>query len=354
MNRLARDMDEHVTGLRDEGARLRAVLDGMAEGVMVTDDEGRIALWNESFGRLFPGIPPAGRRPIEVVRSPDLQDAIRDAARDPAPVAREIPLAERTFIVRVARIGREVGPSERIVAVFNDVTEMRRGERMRRDFVANASHELRTPIATVRAAAETILAIGDSLPDAARRFTEMIHRQSQRMGQLVDDMLRLSELESSYRPIAKVVDMTVMVEQVLSAARARAGQRALKLEQEVARGTSAMADPAAVEQILTNLVDNACKYTPDGGRIDVRARAQDGQVILEVRDTGPGISREHLSRLFERFYRVDSGRAREHGGTGLGLAIVKHLVVANRGEVSVTSDVGRGSTFIVKLPRAGG
>ena len=353
MNRLAHDMSAHVRGLRDEGGRLRAVLDGMSEGVMVTDDEGRIALWNEAFGRLFPGIPPQGRRPIEVVRSAELQDAIRDAAHDPAPVMREISIGGRGFIVHIARITRAVGPSERLVAVLHDVTEMRRGERMRRDFVANASHELRTPIATVRAAAETILAI-ETLPDPPRRFADMIHRQSQRMGQLVDDMLKLSELESSYKPVPKVVELAALIEQVLAAARARAAKRTLALEQKIDGNVAAMADPAAVEQILTNLVDNACKYTPDGGRIEVRARTRDGNVVVEVRDTGPGIPREHLPRLFERFYRVDSGRAREHGGTGLGLAIVKHLAIANRGEVSVESELGRGSTFTVKLPRAGG
>jgi two-component system phosphate regulon sensor histidine kinase PhoR len=353
MNRLAVDMAEHVQGLRDESARLRAVLDGMAEGVMVTDDDGRIAMWNESFGRLFPGIPPQGRRPIEVVRSAELQDTIRDAAREPAPVSREITIGDRVFIVRVARIQRDVGPSERIVAVLHDVTEMRRGERMRRDFVANASHELRTPIATVRAAAETLLA-AESLPDAPRRFADMIHRQSQRMGTLVDDMLRLSELESSYKPQPKMVDMHIMVDQVLAAARTRvAAKRTLSLDQKIDGNVAALVDPAAIEQILTNLVDNACKYTPDGGRIEVRARNRNGNVVVEVRDTGPGIPPQHLPRLFERFYRVDSGRAREHGGTGLGLAIVKHLVLANRGTVSVESELGRGSTFTVKLPRAG-
>jgi two-component system phosphate regulon sensor histidine kinase PhoR len=352
MNRLAADLDQHMSSLREESARLRAVLDGMAEGVMATDDDGRIVLWNQAFGRLFPGIAPTGRLPLEVVRSAELQTALGDAAHEPAPVAREIAIGERTFIVWVGRVAREVGASFRLVAVFHDVTALRRGERLRRDFVANASHELRTPIATVRAAAETVLAGADPLAPAVERFVEMIHRQSQRMGQLVEDMLRLSELESSYRPQARPVEIGPLVEQVVAAARARVGQR-LALEQAVTSELRALADPAAVEQILTNLVDNACKYTPDGGRVVVEGRVADGQVALEVRDTGPGIPREHLPRIFERFYRVDSGRAREHGGTGLGLAIVKHLAVANHGQVAVHSELGHGSTFTVRLPALG-
>jgi len=352
MNQLATDLDAHMTSLRDEGARLRAVLDGMAEGVMVTDHDGRIALWNDAFGRLFQGISPAGRLPIEVVRSAALQDALAEAAREPAPVAREVTLGERTFIVRLARIQREVGPSERIVAVFNEVTELRRAERMRRDFVANASHELRTPIATVRAAAETLLGAGDALPPELRRFADMIHRQSERMGRLVDDMLRLSELESSYRPSPQSVDLAQLADQVVAAARARLGERAPRLELAIENGVRAWADPAAVEQILTNLVDNACKHTPEGGQVSVRARGDATRVVLEVADTGPGIAREHLPRVFERFYRIDTGRAREQGGAGLGLAIVKHLTVANRGEVAVDSQIGKGSVFLVRLPAA--
>src|SRR5262249_46030785 len=159
----------------DEGARLRAVLDGMVEGVMVTDHEGRIVLWNDAFGRLFPAIPPAARLPIEVVRSAGLQEAIGLAARESAPVAREITLpGERTFIVGRWRFQRGGGASQRIGAVFHDVTELRRAEKTRRDFVANASHELRTPIATVRAAAETLLGAGSELPSHVSRFADMI------------------------------------------------------------------------------------------------------------------------------------------------------------------------------------
>jgi two-component system phosphate regulon sensor histidine kinase PhoR len=285
-----------------------------------------------------------------VVRSAPLQDALRSAAHELAPVALEIVQGDRTFIVRLARIRREVGPSERIVAVFNDVTELRHTERMRRDFVANASHELRTPIATVRAAAETLQTAGSSLPSDMLRFADMIHRQSERMGRLVDDMLRLSELESSYRPTPQQVEVAQVAADVLSATRARIGDRGPTLVSEVADGSRAFVDPAAIEQILTNLVDNACKHTPPEGRVTVSARESSGVTEIDVADTGSGIAREHLSRVFERFYRIDPGRAREHGGAGLGLAIVKHLVVANQGEISVRSGPGKGATFTVRLP----
>src|SRR5262249_26982173 len=215
---------------------------------------------------------------------------------------------------------------------------------------AKASHGVRTPIATVRAAAETLLGAGADLPAHVSRFADMIHRQSERMGRLVDDMLRLSELESSYRPAPEPVEVGEVAEHVLAATRARLGERAPRLDHDVPAGIEVFADPAAVEQILTNLVDNACKYTPPGGAVRVHARADEGNVVLAVEDTGPGISREHLPRVFERFYRVDSGRAREHGGAGLGLAIVKHLAIANQGEVLVSSELGKGSVFSVRLP----
>jgi two-component system phosphate regulon sensor histidine kinase PhoR len=353
INQVAGDLDVSIARLRDEGARLRAVLDGMAEGVMVTDHEGRIALANAAFGRLFPTATPLGRLPLEVVRSAALQEAIGRPPPADGSGGEEITITlpdDRTFIVRLAYLPPSPGASRRIVAVFNDVTALRRAERMRRDFVANASHELRTPIATVRAAAETMHA-EEALPSNLTRFVEIIERQSERMGRLVDDMLRLSELESSYKPQGQPVDVAQIADQVLAAARARLGDRAPTLDKHIPPGLRAFADPPAVEQILTNLVENACKYTPKAGTVTIRAHSKDRIVLLEVVDTGAGIGREHLPRLFERFYRVDAGRAREHGGTGLGLAIVKHLALANHGDVAVESQPGRGSTFSVRLPQ---
>jgi two-component system phosphate regulon sensor histidine kinase PhoR len=233
--------------------------------------------------------------------------------------------------------------------------ELRRLESLRRDFVANASHELRTPIAAVRSATETLRngALEDSI--AAARFLDIIERNSQRLQSLVEDMLELSKLESNeFKLKREPVELERVVPLVLALFRERAEKKGVRLSAEVTRSLPAVeADARALEHVLSNLVDNAVKYCPSGSGIVVRATSDEDRVKLVVADDGPGIAPEHLSRVFERFYRVDAGRSRELGGTGLGLSIVKHMVEAMRGKVAVESRVGAGSTFTVSLPRVG-
>jgi two-component system phosphate regulon sensor histidine kinase PhoR len=236
--------------------------------------------------------------------------------------------------------------------VFVDVTELRRLESLRRDFVANASHELRTPIAAVRSATETLRsgALEDGI--AAARFLDIIERNSVRLQSLVEDMLELSKLESNeFKLKREPVELHRVVPLVLALFRERAEKKGVHLSARLARVLPVVeGDPRALEHVLSNLVDNAVKYCPSGARIVVSAEPDGSRVKLVVEDTGPGIAPEHLQRVFERFYRVDAGRSRELGGTGLGLSIVKHMVEAMRGKVSVESGVGRGSTFTVSLP----
>jgi two-component system phosphate regulon sensor histidine kinase PhoR len=243
---------------------------------------------------------------------------------------------------------------QRLVVVFVDVTALRRLESLRRDFVANASHELRTPIAAVRSATDTLQegALGDAR--AAARFVDIIARNSQRLQSLVEDLLELSKLESNeFKLKREPVDLAKVVPIVLALFRDRAEKKGVRLASEMPAALPAIeGDARAVEMVLSNLVDNAVKYCASGARIVVSASDSDGRVRLVVSDTGPGIPPEHLPRVFERFYRVDAGRSRELGGTGLGLSIVKHMVEAMRGKVSVESTVGAGSTFTVSLPRA--
>jgi two-component system, OmpR family, phosphate regulon sensor histidine kinase PhoR len=237
--------------------------------------------------------------------------------------------------------------------VFVDVTELRRLESLRRDFVANASHELRTPIAAVRSATETLQTGALEDPVAANRFLDIIERNAQRLQSLVEDMLELSKLESNeFKLKRERVELQRVVPIVLALFRERAEKKGVRLGADLAVGLPAVeGDPRALEHVLSNLVDNAVKYCPSGARIVVSAVADDARVRLVVADTGPGIPVEHLSRVFERFYRVDAGRSRELGGTGLGLSIVKHMVETMRGKVAVESTVGKGSTFIVSLQR---
>jgi two-component system phosphate regulon sensor histidine kinase PhoR len=250
----------------------------------------------------------------------------------------------------VAPLGQELKGS---AAVFTDITELRRLERVREGFVANVSHELRTPITAIRGYAETLRS--GALSDAAHapQMVEIIHRQSERLSELVADLLELSKLDSgelSLKPSA--VAIHEVVRRVADVVGPKASSKGLSLRLEMSPGLTAFVDEKAVEQVLINLLDNAIKYTPEGGGIALIGRGEAGLCVLEVRDNGLGIEARHLPRLFERFYRVDRGRSRDMGGTGLGLSIVKHLVSAMRGEVSVQSQPGEGSTFTVRLPAA--
>jgi two-component system phosphate regulon sensor histidine kinase PhoR len=238
--------------------------------------------------------------------------------------------------------------------VFVDVTEVRRLESLRKDFVANVSHELRTPVTAVRSAIDTLRSSAVTNRDDGARFLEMIDRNAQRLSSLIEDLLDLSRIEArEYHPLAEAVSLPTLVRQVLGLVRERAERKGLTLEVALSDGLPAMrADPRALERVLTNLTDNAVKYCRAGDRITIGARVDRDRLRCWVEDTGPGIEAQHLPRIFERFYRADSGRSREMGGTGLGLSIAKHLVEAMGGTIGVESAPGKGSTFWVALPLA--
>jgi two-component system phosphate regulon sensor histidine kinase PhoR len=295
-----------------------------------------------------------GKLLIEAVRDAQLQDLLAAAREEPSEASRleiELPgLKPRRLLVHAAALS---GDDERLLFVLVDVTELRRLESLRRDFVANASHELRTPIAAVRSATETLRSGALDDPLVAARFVDIIERNAQRLQSLLEDMLELSKLESNeFKLKRERVELGSVVPIVLALFRERAEKKSVRLGAELSSAAGAVeGDARALEHVLSNLVDNAVKYCPSGTRVLVSASLQGDRVNLIVSDTGPGIPAEHLPRVFERFYRVDAGRSRELGGTGLGLSIVKHMVEAMRGKVWVESKVGRGSTFVVSLPR---
>jgi two-component system phosphate regulon sensor histidine kinase PhoR len=294
-----------------------------------------------------------GKSPLEIVRHGELVRLFDEAHEDES-TSGEIDLGglkPRRLLVHVVRIPGEEGG---LLAVFVDVTHLRRLETLRRDFVANASHELRTPVAAISSAAETLESALGRDPAAARDFLQMIQRNAERLRNLVDDLLDLSRVESQDFAIRlETVEVREMVGAVVDLFRERASKKKITLKSEIADGSSVLADRRGLEHVLTNLVDNAVKYCPSGSRVTVRMGAEQGYSIIEVEDDGPGIEKEHLPRLFERFYRVDPGRSRELGGTGLGLSIVKHLVDAMRGNISVESEPGKGTRFVVRLKAAG-
>ncbi len=346
-------------GLEDDRNRLIAILESMTEGVLVTSGEGAhdgvVVLANAALRSMFlldRAI--IGRPPMESIRVAGLDEILDRAAVTNAEASGELELGglrPRVVFVRIAPI--KAKDRHGLVAVFNDVTELRRLESVRRDFVANVSHELRTPIHAIGSSAETLLAGAIDDPGSARDFVDIISRQSQRLSRLVEDLLELSRIEArewKFDLSALYADDAIAA--ACDALSVAAAQRNAKIERAVPRGLRVYADRTALDHILVNLIDNAVKYGGNPPRIEISAERSGGEVLIRVRDHGPGMEPRHLSRIFERFYRVDAGRSRAVGGTGLGLAIVKHLVEGMRGSVEVDSAVGVGTTFTVKLREA--
>ena len=305
---------------------------------------------------MVPFEPEAGCAPgtaVEAIRSAELHGAVRRAtAGEAGAVDFEIVAGgqRRSIAAQVAPLEDREG----VVAVLHDVSQLKRADAVRRDFVANASHELRTPLTAIRGFAETLRDGALSDERMAKRFTSNIADNAKRLENLVGDLIELSKAESpDSRVDLMATDVVQAIAKVLRGFETRASDKGQQLElTDAGVVLRAWADARALDQVLLNLVDNAIKYTPEGGRITVGARLDEDKVIVEVSDTGPGISRAHLDRIFERFYRVDKGRARDQGGTGLGLSIVKHLVSRMDGDVTVESEVGEGTTFRVTLQAA--
>jgi two-component system, OmpR family, phosphate regulon sensor histidine kinase PhoR len=372
LDQLAENLSRTVTRLREESDLLARILDAMEEGVLVLDEDRRVILLNRALSTMLlvdprtagrttlrepGGGPPSpldvkGKSLLEITLNADLEGLLDRTSRQPPRASAEIEVGDlkpRRLLVRAARLS---GAAWGFLVVAVDVTEMRRLESLRRDFVANVSHELRTPIASVSSAAETLRSALHRDPAAADRFLAIIERNAERLSGLVEDLLDLSRIESrEYRLQIEPLDVDRVVADVLALFRERAESRSLVLRKEIPPGLAPLAtDRRALEQVLVNLVDNAVKYVPPGASITVRAEPAGEALRLLVIDSGQGIEARHLPRLFERFYRIDSGRSRDRGGSGLGLAIVKHLVEAMGGTVAVESQVGAGTTFRIELP----
>ncbi len=350
LDRMADQLEERFGRVRDEEGRLRAMLDAMVEAVLVTDRDGKIVLSNAAFGRLSEG-DPIGCTVIEALRSPELHEAVTRAATGKGEhVQLEVPGARmvRTLRATVSPLPEKKG----VIAVLHDVTELERATAIRRDFVANASHELRTPLTSIRGFAETLRDGALDDPKIARRFVLGITDNALRLSRLVDDLLELSRSESpNVRYELEPVSISEVATKVLRSLEAQAIEKKVTLSLEDAEvPVWARAELQALDHVLVNLVDNGIKYTPAGGSVLVRVSRDERSAIFEVEDTGQGIPEEHLPRIFERFYRVDPGRARLQGGSGLGLAIVKHLVLKMDGEISARSQLGKGTTFRVSFP----
>ncbi len=348
-----RDRLEELTEDRDRAGQ---ILDALDDGILLLDGAGRLLVTNPTarswFGLpedLRPGLPL--RRVISVAQIAELAEEAT-ARRAPVTGTVTVVLPElRTLALRAFPLA-DRGPTGRTVVTLSDITQRRRVEVLRRDFVANASHELKTPVAALRALAETLESALPDDPDVARGFVARIGREAERLDALVRDLLDLSRVERGALD-AEPIDMVGLVKEVAEAHAERAEERRVRLRTELQRESMARGDRAQLGLMLSNLVDNALRYTAARGTVRIRLDSIDGKVVLQVADTGEGIPPGELPRVFERFYRVDKARARQTGGTGLGLAIVRHVAESHGGTVTVHSRVGRGSTFTVTLPVTG-
>jgi two-component system phosphate regulon sensor histidine kinase PhoR len=333
--------------IRVQNEEINGILASIREGLCVLDGDSRIALCNASFRRIVGIKAPEGRHFWEVVRSSTLGEVIRRVRAAKAEAAEEVVIGDKTYFCNAAYLAA----GDRIVVTLHDISELRDLERIKKDFVVNVSHELKTPLTAIKGFVETMEPrAGD---DENRAYLEIIRRNTDRMIAIVEDLLALSQLEDRGMRIEKTeVSLRSLAENILGLFEKRAREKGLTLSLQASSDLPPIqADSLQIEGLLLNLIDNAVKYT-DGGSVTVRLGAEDGRVLIEVVDTGLGIDSGHLPHIFERFYVVDKSRSKKLGGTGLGLSIVKHIVLAHQGTVSVKSRLGEGTTVTVLLPGA--
>ena len=358
-HRMSDQLEAREAQLRESSQRLTTVLEGMVERVVALDDNERIVLANSAAGRLL-GFSPGeaeGEPLLNVVRNHAMHEALANPNNVAGARELEIELGgddNRVLSFNATILSAE--PSTHCILVLHDVTELRRLESLRQEFVANVSHELKTPLSSIKAYAETLLngAIRDD--ENNTKFVLRIEEQAERLHELILDMLSIARIESGQQAFdIGSVNLAHVIQLCIDEHQATADTKTITLTTSGDfTGVQVSADEEGVRQIIDNLIDNALKYTPDGGRVTVACHCDDAMVTIEVRDTGVGIGPDFLPRVFERFYRVDKARSRELGGTGLGLSIVKHLAQSFAGGVDVESEVGKGTVFTVKLPLANG
>ena len=367
MNETAKHLDHEIRLLSSERNRSSAILRSMVEGVAVIDAQERLVFSNRAFSEILniEAVPSEGSPLIEVVRNSDLLNIIRRALQGEEGLRSQIAMGfvqPQSFSVTAAPVkaletgGAESSPSGEkpsgAVVVLHDVTELRRLERVRQDFVANVSHEFKTPLTAIQGFAETLLGGALNDPKNNRRFLEIIREHAVRLARLTDDLLKLARIEAGkleveFFPVA----LADLIEGCAETALLKSTRRQIAFEIEIPPGLPAVrGDSSLLREVLQNLLDNAIQYTPAGGRINVGVSVCEREAVITVADTGIGIPLADQERIFERFYRVDAARSREAGGTGLGLSIAKHIVEAHGGRLWVESAVGRGSKFSFSVP----
>lgn len=358
MNAMAASLDERMQMIIGQKNELEAVLSSMIEGVMALDLKETIISINHAAARMFVRKPSemVNRSVQEAIRNPDFHRFVRLALRDEAPreedlrfyISGETVLDARSSALKNAR-GERIG----ILIVLNDVTRLRRLENLRKDFAANVSHEIKTPLTAIKGFVETLKTGALNRPEEAAKFLGIIEKHTNRLNAIIDDLMKLSLIEQKTDKKEILLENRLLLP-ILQSARqlcqSMADEKAIQIMLLCEETLSINLNAALIEQAFANLLDNAVKYSEPGGRIEIKATKTDAGVAVSFQDHGIGIAPEHLPRLFERFYRADPSRSRKLGGTGLGLAIVKHIVNAHGGKMTVESAPGKGSEFVVHIP----
>jgi two-component system, OmpR family, phosphate regulon sensor histidine kinase PhoR len=360
MNRMAGELRERIRTITEQRNELEAVLSSMVEGVFGVDREERLLGMNPSAARIL-GCNPAtaqGRAIQEVIRLSELQRFVVGALSSEEPVEEDLVLygeAERIVRAHGTPLRDAEGKRIGLLVVLNDVTRLARLENIRKDFVANVSHEIKTPITAIKGFVETLQEGKTHDPEDVKRFLGIIHRHVDRLEAIVEDLLALSRIEKEAEAEEIIVEEHLfrgILARAIQACENKAEVKKIRLELDCSEELKGKANPLLLEQAVVNLLDNAINYSGEGTSVAVVATEKAQEILIRVQDHGSGIERKHLDRIFERFYRVDKSRSRKLGGTGLGLAIVKHIVQAHGGRVSVESQMGEGSTFTLHLPQS--
>lgn len=359
LNELSGKLRIVFSSLRKEKNELQAILSAMNEGVILISETGTITLINRSAKAMFQIEQQKTDKPYwEIIRNKDLKEIIAKVLETKKSDTKEISLLypeERFYRVNAITIDDS---SAEIIVVLFDITEFKKLERIKADFIANVSHELRTPLTSIKGYVETLEDHAYSNEEERMQFLEIINKNTDRLINLVSDLLVLSELESKesfYSPSTgkdfEQINIDEIVNQSVVSLKGKMAEKNLEFSLNIGEDLpSYRGNKFLLEQMVSNLVDNAIKYTPSNGNISVQTYKTDREIIIEISDTGIGIPKEDLDRIFERFYRIDKTRSRKIGGTGLGLSIVKHIVLLHGGSVEVESELNKGSKFIVKLP----
>jgi len=343
-NRMNEEMEKMFSELGQQKEELKSIIDSLQEGLLVLDKQGRVIRSNESFRKIVGNQAVEEKLYWEIMRYPRLTELLKNAGNRREKFMEELTIGNRVFICS----GAPLEGGEGVVSIFYDITEIKKIEKVKKDFVSNVSHELRTPLTSIKGYAETLRNEVDTVP--GKKYLEIIERNTDRLVNIVNDLLLLSNVEEKAVLELEDVDLRVFLENVIRIFDQRLKDKQLSLVIDVKENLPRIkADLFKLEQMLVNLLDNAVKYT-DRGEITVSLDVHDKRVRIQVRDTGIGIPKDDIPRIFERFYVVDKSRSRRSGGTGLGLSIVKHIVLLHHGTIDIESALGKGTSVTVNLP----